>query len=164
MLSFVAFEASSAVFPMCWVKNQLKIFLLGMTRFTTMRTHHFVIATLSAYIFLLCYIKYIIYLIIIFTFINHQCNHQSIYHNIKSLNYPGFWFVIKVTQFIFNHQLPLFILLAHIIHGMHCKLFFCPLKANANILNYVVQMNQISEPIICLNLGILPFSTFQLLT
>ena len=78
----------------------------------------------------------------------------------------GFKFlqVIKVTPFIFNNQLQIFILFVNIIHDMNCQLFLSLLKTNANILNPVVQMIQISEPMIWLNFGIVECATLQLLT
>ena len=72
--------------------------------------------------------------------------------------------VIKVTPFIFNHQLQIFILFVNIIHDMNCQLFFSLLKTNANIINAIVQTRQISEPMIWINFGIVECATLQLLT
>ena len=66
--SLFALEESSAIFPICWVTIQFKTSLFGMNRFITTITYHFVINNLSDAPFILCYIKFMVFIFLIFTF------------------------------------------------------------------------------------------------
>ena len=81
-------------------------------------------------------------------FIRHNCRHQYLYHGNNSPNDPGLWFIITPSHqgnFLY-FQLPtsnLYIPCTY--YSLYAlPIFLCILKINANLINPVVQLGQIS--------------------